>query len=122
MKKSHFLAMTVLVIGISIIFLVQIKPNISLASETPGITTIVRTNSSHTAGYYGLAQVTCNNNEALTGGGYYSAGWHQMLSVYRNEPSEDGKKWLVDMMYVAPHYYGAAPSFTIYAICAKFEQ
>lgn len=122
MTKGRFLALTILAIGISVIFLVQIKPNISLASETLALTTVVRTNSSHTVGYYGLAQVDCNNGETLTGGGYYSAGWHEMLSVYRNEPSEDGKKWLVDMMYVAPHYYGAAPSFMIYAICAKLAQ
>ncbi len=122
MKKSHFLALTILVIGIGIIFLVQIKPNISFASETSGITTTVRTNSSHAIGYDGLAQVACNNDETLTGGGYYSAGWHQMLSVYRNAPSNDGKKWLVDMTYGAPHYYGAAPSFTIYAVCTKLAQ
>ena len=122
MKKNHFLALAIVAIGISIIFLVQIKPNISLASETQGITTIVRTNSSHTIGYDGLAQVACKNDETLTGGGYYSAEWHELLSVYRNEPSEDGKKWLVDMMYVAPHYYGMAPSFTIYAVCAKLAQ
>ncbi len=110
-----------LVIVASIV-LIQIKPNVSLASETQGIATIVRTNSSHTVGYDGLAQVACNNDEILTGGGYYSAEWHELLSVYRNGPSDDGKKWQVEMMYVAPHYYGVAPSFMIYAICEKLVQ
>ncbi len=121
MKKSYFFALA-LIVGISIIFLAHIKPNTSLAYQTSGITTIVRTNSSHTIGYDGLGQVTCNDDETLTGGGYYSAKWHELLSVYRDGPSEDGKTWIVDMMYVAPHYYGVAPSFTIYAMCAKVTQ
>lgn len=91
----------------------------SLAYDSPVIATTVRTNSSHTIGYYGIAQVSCNSNESLTGGGYYSSQWHELLSVYRNGPSDDGKAWQVEMMYVAPHYYGAGPSFTAYAVCAK---
>lgn len=114
--------MAILVVGIGVILLFQIKPSISLASESPGITTIVRTNSSYTVGYDGLAQVACNSDETLTGGGYYSAGWHDMLSVYKNSPSEDGKKWQVDMKYGSPHFYGRAPSFTIYAVCEKLAQ
>lgn len=120
MKKSHLLVVAGIMVSISL--LVQTSPKASLAYDIPAITTVVRTNSSHTVGYYGLGQVSCNSNETLTGGGYFSAQWHELLSVYRNGPSDDGKKWLVEMMYTAPNYYGTAPSFTVYAVCAKIAQ
>ncbi len=120
MRKIRLIVLAAIV-GIAIIFLVQMKQIPSIAYETSEMTTIVRTNSSHTVGYSGLAQVSCNSGETLTGGGYYSEQWHELLSVYRNGPSDDGKKWQVEMMYVAPHYYGQPPSFTIYAMCSKFS-
>jgi hypothetical protein len=81
--------------------------------------TSIRTNSSVSTGYYGLGQVSCNSNETLTGGGYYSPEFREMLSVYRNGPSDNGKTWFVEMMYVGPHFYGNAPQFTTYGICTK---
>lgn len=83
------------------------------------LVTNIRTNSSVSTGYYGLGQISCNKDEILTGGGYYSSEFREMLSVYRNGPSENGKIWLVEMMYVGPHFYGNAPQFTIYGMCAK---
>ena len=90
----------------------------SLVSEK--LVTEVRTNSSVSVGYYGLGQVSCKSDENLTGGGYYSSEFRELLSVYKNGPSADGKTWQVEMMRTAPHYYGiVAPQFTIYAMCVK---
>ncbi|MGI0073360.1 MAG: hypothetical protein ACREA3_06075 [Nitrosotalea sp.] len=66
-----------------------------------------------------MGQISCNNDEILTGGGYYSSQFREMLSVYRNGPSDDGKTWLVEMMYVGYHYYGPGPQFTVYGMCTK---
>jgi len=86
---------------------------------TTGIVTTIRTNSSISLGYYGLGQVTCKSGETLTGGGYYSPQFREMLSVYRNGPSDNGNTWIVEMMYVGTHFYGPAPQFTTYGICTK---
>lgn len=86
---------------------------------TQKLVTIIRTNSSVSTGYYGLGQVTCNSDETLTGGGYYSPQFHEMLSVFRNGPSDNGKIWFVQMMYVGTHFYGQAPQFTTYGMCTK---
>jgi len=86
---------------------------------TEKLVTTIRTNSSVSIGYYGLGQVTCKSDETLTGGGYYSPQFREMLSVFRNGPSDSGKTWLVQMMYVGIHYYGQAPQFTTYGMCTK---
>jgi hypothetical protein len=87
--------------------------------ETEKLVTNVRTSPSVSTGYYGMGQVSCNSNETMTGGGYYSPEFREMLSVYRNGPSDNGKTWLVEMMYVGTHFYGTAPQFTTYAMCTK---
>ena len=86
---------------------------------TEKLVTTIRTNSSVSIGYYGLGQVACKSDETLTGGGYYSPQFREMLSVFRNGPSDNGKIWFVQMMYVGPHYYGTAPQFTTYGMCTK---
>jgi hypothetical protein len=91
----------------------------SLSYNMPRLETEIKTNSSVSIGYYGIGQVSCSNDEILTGGGYYSANFHQFLSVYRNGPSDDGKKWIVEMMQSTWHYLGTAPQFTTYAMCTK---
>lgn len=88
-------------------------------SYVPRLVTEIRTNSSVSIGYYGIGQVSCNNDEILTGGGYYSPNFHQYLSVYHNGPSDDGKKWIVEMIQSTWHYIGPAPQFTTYAMCTK---
>ena len=88
-------------------------------ATTEKLVTSIRTNSSVAMGYYGLGQVVCKSDETLTGGGYYSPQFREMLSVFRNGPSDSGKIWFVQMMYVGPHYYGAAPQFTTYGMCTK---
>jgi hypothetical protein len=89
------------------------------SATTENLVTNIRTNSSVSVGYYGLGQISCKSDETLTGGGYYSPQFREMLSVYRNGPSDNGKTWLVEMMYVGPHFYGIGPQFTIYAMCTK---
>lgn len=116
--ETRFFALAALSMA-ALIILSQTAASAQLSYETPTLVTTIRTNSSHTVGYYGLGQISCNSDESLTGGGYYSSEWHELLSVYRNGPSDDGKKWFVEMMYVAPHYYGMGPFFTIYAVCSK---
>ncbi|GEM_PF-2465137 len=90
------------------------------------ITTVIRTNSSHSAGpfaYDGYGEASCNTGETLTGGGYYS-GFHDALSVYRNGPSQDGSRWMVAARYTpgGPNggtTLGPAPEFEVYAVCMK---
>jgi hypothetical protein len=118
--ETRFFALAAFTVSMAaLIIFSQTTASAQLSYETPTFVTTVRTNSSYTVGYYGLGQISCNSDESLTGGGYYSSEWHELLSVYRNGPSDDGKTWFVEMMYVAPHYYGTAPSFTIYAMCSK---
>ena len=98
----------------------------SAQTSTEKIATVIRTNSSYSAGsfaYDGYGQVSCNKDETLTGGGYYS-GFHDALSVYQNRPSLDGTKWLVAARYTpgGPDggiMLGPAPQFEVYAICMK---
>ena len=99
-----------------------LSTNVHAQPTIPGfenLVTTVRTNSSYSIGYYGLGQVACKNDETLTGGGYYSSQFREMLSVFQNGPSDDGTKWSVAMMYSSLHFYGPPPSFTVYAMCAK---
>lgn len=91
----------------------------SLSYNIPRLVTEIRTNSSVSIGYYGYGQVSCNSNETLTGGGYYSPNFRQFLSVYRDGPSDDGKKWMVEMIQSTWHYIGTAPQFTTYAMCTR---
>lgn len=86
---------------------------------TEKLVTTIRNNSSVSIGYYGLGQISCKSDETLTGGGYYSPQFREMLSVFRNGPSDNGKIWFVEMMYVGTHYYGTAPKFTTYGMCTK---
>lgn len=106
-----------------ILVAVALSTNVQAQSTVmPGfekLVTTVRTNSSYAMGYYGLGQVACKNDETLTGGGYYSSQFHEMLSVFQNGPSDDGTKWYVAMIYSSLHFYGPPPSFTIYAMCTK---
>ena len=92
-------------------------PTTSVTTER--LVTTIRNSSSVSVGYYGLGQISCKSDETLTGGGYYSPQFREMLSVYRNGPSQSGKTWMVEMMYVGNHFYGQAPQFTIYAMCTK---
>ena len=107
----------------------SVKSNVKSTQKTtlpaqPVITaeklvTTVRNSSSVSIGYYGLGQVSCKSDETLTGGGYYSPQFREMLSVFRNGPSDNGKIWFVQMLYVGPHFYGTAPQFTTYGMCTK---
>ncbi len=91
--------------------------------ENTGLVVVVRTNSSLAAGYDSHAQISCNKDETLTGGGYKS-NFKDGLSVYQNGPSEDGKQWLVSARYTAGSaaggsYRGIAPPIEIYGMCMK---
>ena len=104
--------------------LTSVKSTQKINSPAPSITTekivtTVRNSSSVSIGYYGTGQISCKSDETLTGGGYYAPQFREMLSVFRNGHSENGKTWMVEMMYVGYHYYGPAPKFTIYAMCTK---
>ena len=121
LRKAH-LALCCIIAGLAIGILAAGLSGSKEAYGTTALSTVIRTNSSQTVGYYGIGQVSCDSNETLTGGGYYSEHWHELLSVYRNGPSDDGRTWVVAMMYVAPNYFGTAPSFTVYAVCESTVQ
>lgn len=95
----------------------------NLSTTSSGLTTTIRTNSSLPNAYDSIGQISCNNNETLTGGGYKS-NFKDGLSVYYDGPSSDGKKWLVSARYTAGSaaggsYRGQPPPLEIYGICAK---
>ena len=85
--------------------------------ESKGLV-VVRTNSSLAIGYDSYAQISCNDGETLTGGGYQT-NFKDGLSVYQNGPSEDGKQWLVSARYFAGKYTSTAPPIEIYGMCMK---
>ncbi len=69
----------------------SVKSTQKVSPPTPSITTVklvttIRNSSSVSVGYYGLGQISCKSDETLTGGGYYSPQFREMLSVYRNGP------------------------------------
>lgn len=93
----------------------------SVSKENNGL--VVRTNSSVALGYDSHAQISCNDGEILTGGGYQT-NFKDGLSVYQNGPSEDGKQWIVSARYTAGSaaggsYRGLAPPLEIYGMCMK---
>lgn len=92
-------------------------------STSNGLVTTIRTNSSLPHAYDSIGQISCNNDETLTGGGYKS-NFKDGLSVYYDGPSSDGKKWLVSARYTAGSaaggsYRGQPPPLEIYGICEK---
>lgn len=94
----------------------------SISKESNGLL-VVRTNSSLALGYDSHAQISCNDGETLTGGGYQT-NFKDGLSVYQNGPSEDGKQWIVSARYTAGSaaggsYRGLAPPLEIYGMCMK---
>ena len=93
----------------------------SISKESTGL--VVRTNSSFALGYDSHAQISCNDGETLTGGGYQT-NFKDGLSVYQNGPSTDGKQWIVSARYTAGSaaggsYRGLAPPLEIYGMCMK---
>lgn len=98
--------------------------SLSNLKENKSLVVTVRTNSSFAAVYDSHAQISCNKDETLTGGGYKSS-FKDGLSVFQNGPSDDGKKWLVSARYTAGSaaggsYRGLPPPIEIYGICVKF--
>jgi len=89
-------------------------------AQSNGFMVTVRTNSSLASGYDSYAQVSCNKDETLTGGGYKS-NFKEGLSVYQNGPSDDGKQWLVSARYTVSGFKGQAPPIEIYGICMKIS-
>ncbi len=92
---------------------------LSNLKENKGVAMTVRTNSSIIAGYDSHAQISCNKDETLTGGGY-TTNFKEGLSVYQNGPSKDGTHWLVSARYTPGTYKGPAPPLEIYGMCMKF--
>jgi hypothetical protein len=89
-------------------------------NQNNGFIVKVRTNSSLVSGYDSHAQISCNKDEILTGGGYKS-NFKEGLSVYQNGPSYDGKYWLVSARYTVGTFKGQAPPIEIYGMCMKFS-
>ena len=89
-------------------------------NQNKGFVVTVRTNSSLVSGYDSHAQLACNKDEILTGGGYKSS-FKEGLSVYQNGPSDDGTQWLVSARYTPGTYKGQAPPVEIYGLCLKIS-
>jgi hypothetical protein len=76
----------------------------------------------HPANQVGATQVSCNNDEILTGGGYNASPYRPTISVDQNGPSSDGKSWTVELQIGPPTYPdGSVPQYTAYAMCAKLQ-
>ena len=90
-----------------------------ILSQEPEISVTVRT-VSNPGGLAGQTEVSCNEDEVLTGGGYTSIPWRPTLSENQNGPSPDGKKWIVELQLGPPIFPGnTVPDYDVYALCAK---